>query len=264
MEEGGHGVDAGCILRLRRPASIAPKGRRSPVFRGRFRILGRDAAANDSRRQAEPDDRCGPSPLDSRGWRRTRAVVGAPRPEPESEAPPAANPEAALDRPLAEALAIVEEHDLQPSGRPELVERALRALLKELDPYSRYLNAQAATPADGSRRVRRHPVPGYLSRERPPLRRVFDSELEWPVEVLIRPALAVSANPGVGPAGQERKVLRERQGVGVTKKVERTAVFRGHRQRELQQFRRGRVLGGSPRAHSEQDSPKRSMDPPSP
>ena len=60
----------------------------------------------------------------------------------ESEAPPAANPEATLDRSLAGALAIVQERYLQPMGRPELVERALRAFLKELDPYSRYLNAQ--------------------------------------------------------------------------------------------------------------------------
>lgn len=72
-------------------------------------------------------------------------LAGPARGERADAEPPdtaSAAPVAELDRPLAAALAIVEERYLQPMGRAELVERALRAFLKELDPYSRYLNAQ--------------------------------------------------------------------------------------------------------------------------
>lgn len=45
------------------------------------------------------------------------------------------------DRPLAEALTIIEKKFLKETARKELVERALRAFLKDLDPYSSYLDA---------------------------------------------------------------------------------------------------------------------------
>jgi hypothetical protein len=72
---------------------------------------------------------------------------------------------------------------------------------------------------------------------RSPTESTFDSELERPVEVLVRPALAMLAHPSVGPATRKREVLEERQRMSVTQGVERTAVVRCHRQREVQQLR---------------------------
>lgn len=48
----------------------------------------------------------------------------------------------AIDRPLREALTLIQREYLEPMTRPQLVERTLRALLRDLDPYSRYLDRQ--------------------------------------------------------------------------------------------------------------------------
>lgn len=45
-----------------------------------------------------------------------------------------------LDRTIDEALTIIEKKFMKPVTREELVERALKLLLKDLDPYSNYLN----------------------------------------------------------------------------------------------------------------------------
>jgi carboxyl-terminal processing protease len=47
---------------------------------------------------------------------------------------------AQVDRTIDEALTIVEREFMKPMTREQLVERALNLLLKDLDPYSRYLN----------------------------------------------------------------------------------------------------------------------------
>lgn len=46
------------------------------------------------------------------------------------------------DARFEEAIDLIESHYLEPLPRAELLERALRALLKELDPYSNYLDAR--------------------------------------------------------------------------------------------------------------------------
>src|SRR5687768_8546931 len=65
------------------------------------------------------------------------AATPPPAPIPRHEVPPA--PRVAVS-PLAEGLDLIEQRFLLSIPRVELEARALSALLRELDPYSRYLD----------------------------------------------------------------------------------------------------------------------------